>query len=178
MFLYSFRISFEILVIEATTWLTFRFVVFPFNAYMLGPNIFTARFTSSLLINNADRKRYGDLQTEKMNSYTQNRIIYPQSVTDAKRMINNYVAKFVPMNNSNKNKGKKQDDDYEPTKKEELLFLQQQNERWEYCGWYKKEHPAVYDGCVCIKNSRITQAMTKATSNKIKQETRKTNSKQ
>ena len=63
-----------------------------------------------LLLNNADCKRYGDLQTKMMNSYTQNRNIYPQSVTDAKRMINNYVPKFIPKNNSNKNKGKKQDD--------------------------------------------------------------------
>ena len=66
---------------------------------------------SFLLINNADRKRYGDLQTEMMNAYTQNRNIYPQSVTDAKRMLNNYVLKFVPKNNSNKNKGRKTDDD-------------------------------------------------------------------
>ena len=50
-----------------------------------------------------------------MNSYTQNRNIYPQSVTDAKRMINNYVPKFVP-NNSNKKRGKKQDEEEEPTK--------------------------------------------------------------
>ena len=63
-------------------------------------------FFSFLLINNADRKRYGDLQTEMMNAYTQNRNIYPQSVTDAKRMINNYVPKFVFKNNSNKNEGK------------------------------------------------------------------------
>ena len=41
-------------------------------------------FFSFLLLNNADRKRYGDLQTEMMNAYTQNRNIYPQSVTDAK----------------------------------------------------------------------------------------------
>ena len=53
-----------------------------------------------------------------MNSYTQNRNIYPQSMVDAKRMINNYVPKFVPKNNSNKNKGKKQDDDYKPTEEE------------------------------------------------------------
>ena len=68
-----------------------------------------------------------------MNSYTQNRNIYPQSVTDAKRMINNDVPKFVP-NSSNKKKGKKQDEDYEPTEEEELLFLQQQDENWQYCG--------------------------------------------
>ena len=30
-----------------------------------------------LLMNNADCKRYGDLQTEMINSYTQNRNIYP-----------------------------------------------------------------------------------------------------
>ena len=64
-------------------------------------------FFSFLLINNADRKRYGDLQTEMMNAYTQNRNIYPQSVTDAKRMINNYVPKFVDNNNSNQKRGKK-----------------------------------------------------------------------
>ena len=71
-------------------------------------------FFSFLLINNGDRKRYGDLQTEMMNSYTQNRNIYPQSVTDEKRLINNYVPKFVP-NISNKKKGKKQDENKEPT---------------------------------------------------------------
>ena len=80
-------------------------------------------FYSFLLVNNADRKRYGDLQTEMMNSYTQNRNIYPQSIVDAKRMINNYVPKFVPKNNSNKIKNKKQEDE-EPTEEEELLFLQ------------------------------------------------------
>ena len=64
-------------------------------------------FYSFLLVNNADRKRYGDLQTKMMNSYTQNRNIYPQqSVTDVKSMINNYVPNFVP-NSSNKKKGKK-----------------------------------------------------------------------
>ena len=62
-----------------------------------------------------------------MNSYTQNRNIYPQSVTDAKRMINNYVPKFVP-NSSNKKKGKKQDRNGGLAKEEELLFLQQQDE--------------------------------------------------
>ena len=51
---------------------------------------------SFLLINNADWKWYRDLQTEMMNSYTQNRNIYPQSVIDAKRMIDNYLLKFVP----------------------------------------------------------------------------------
>ena len=66
-------------------------------------------FYSFLLVNNADQKRYGDLQTEMMNSYTQNRNIYPQSATDAKRMMNNFVPNFVP-NNSNKKKGKKQDE--------------------------------------------------------------------
>ena len=80
-------------------------------------------FYSFLFVNNADRKRYGDLQTEMMNSNTQNRNIYPQSVTDKNKMNNNYVPKFVP-NNSNKKKGKKQDEDEEPTKEEELLFLQ------------------------------------------------------
>ena len=86
-------------------------------------------FYSFFLVNNADQKRYGDLQTEMINSYTQNRNIYLQSVTDAKRMINNYVPKFVP-NNSNKKKGKKQDADEEPTKEDELLFLKQQDENW------------------------------------------------
>ena len=98
-------------------------------------------FFSFLLINNADGKRYGDLQTKMMNSYTQNRNIYQQSVANAKRMINNYVPKFVPKINSNRNKGKKQDDDYKQTEKEELLFRQQQVERWEYCGWGKKKYP-------------------------------------
>ena len=77
-----------------------------------------------LLLNNADQKRYEDLQTEMMYSYTQNRNIYPQIVTDANRMINNYVPKFVP-NSSNKKTGKKQEEDDEPTKEEEPLFLQQ-----------------------------------------------------
>lgn len=63
-----------------------------------------------------------------MNSYTKNRNIYPQSVTNTKRMFNNYVPKFVP-NNSNKKKGKEQDKDEEPIK-EELLFLQQQDANW------------------------------------------------
>ena len=113
-----------------------------------------------------------------MNSYSQNRNIYPQSLTDAKRMLNNYVPKFVPKNNSNKNKGRKPDDDYEPTEEEELLFLQQQDERWEYCGWCKKKHPAVYDDCVCIRNSVITQATTNTTMDETEQETHETNSKQ
>ena len=86
-------------------------------------------FYSFLLVNNANHKRYGDLQTEMMNSYTQNRNIYPQSVTNAIRMINNYVPKFVP-NSSNKKKSKKREGDEEPTEKEELFFLQQQNENW------------------------------------------------
>ena len=123
-----------------------------------------------LLVNNTDQKRFGDLQTKMMNSYTQNRNIYPQSVTDAKRMINNYVPKFVPKNNSNRNKGKKQDDNYKQTKEEELLFLQQQDECWEYCGWCKKKHPAVYDDCVHIKHSGITQATTNMTTNETEQE--------
>ena len=135
-------------------------------------------FFSFLLINNADRKRYGDLQTEMMNAYTQNRNIYPQSVTDAKRMINNYVAKFVPKSNSNKHKGKKHDDDYEPTEEEELLFLQQQDERWEYCGWCKKKHPAAFDDCVRVKNSGITQATTNTTTDGAQQKTGDTDSKQ
>ena len=61
--------------------------------------------------------------------YKQNRNIYPESVTDMKRMINNYVPKFVP-NSSNKKKSKKREGDEEPTEKEELFFLQQQNENW------------------------------------------------
>ena len=65
-------------------------------------------FHSFLLVNNADRKRYSDLQTEMQNSYTQNRNLYPQTVTDAKRMINNYIPKFVP-NNKSRKKGNKQD---------------------------------------------------------------------
>ena len=113
-----------------------------------------------------------------MNSYTQNRNIYPQSMVDAKRMINNYVPKFVPKNNSNKNKGKKQDNDYKPTKEEELLFLQQQDERWEYCGWCKKKHPAFYDDCVRIKHSRITQATKNTTTNLTEQNKDQANSKQ
>ena len=86
-------------------------------------------FYSFLLVNNTDQKRYGDRQTKMMNLYTQNRNIYPQSVIDAKRMINNYVPKFVP-NSSNKKKGKKKEEDEEPTEEEELLFLQQQDENW------------------------------------------------
>ena len=109
-----------------------------------------------LLVNNADRKRYRDLQTEMMNSYTQNRKTYPQSMVDAKRMINNYVPRFIPKNNSNKNKNKKQDEDEEPSKEEELLFLQQQDEHWEYCGWYKKKHSAVFKDYVQTKNVGVT----------------------
>ena len=56
-----------------------------------------------------------------MNSYTQNRNIYPQSVTDAERMINNYVTKLVYKNNSNKKRGKKQDKEEEPTEEEETF---------------------------------------------------------
>ena len=86
-------------------------------------------FYSFLLVNYAYCKRYGDLQIEMKNSYTQNRNIYPQIVTDAKRMINNYVPMFVHTN-SNKKKGKKEDKNEEQTKKEKLLFLQQQNKNW------------------------------------------------
>ena len=93
-------------------------------------------------------------------------------------MIINYVPKFVPKNNSNKNKGKKQDDDYGPTEEEELLFLQQQDERWEYCGWCKKKHPASYDDCVRIKHSGITQATTNTTTNETEQEEDQADSKQ
>ena len=82
-------------------------------------------FYSFLFVNNADRKKYGDLQTEMMNSYTQNRDTYPQSVTDTKRLIDNYIPRFVH-NTSNKKKGKKEDENEEQTKEEELLFLQQQ----------------------------------------------------
>ena len=53
-------------------------------------------FYSFLLVNNADQKKYRDFQTKMMNLYTQNRNIYPLSVRDAKRMINNYVPNFVP----------------------------------------------------------------------------------
>ena len=113
-----------------------------------------------------------------LNAYKQNRNIYPQSVTDAKRMINNYVPKFVLKNNSNRNKGKKQDDDYKQTKEQELLFLQQQDECWEYCRWCKKKNPAVYNDCVRVKNSRITQATTNTTTNETKQEKGETDSKQ
>ena len=121
-----------------------------------------------LLVNNDDHKRYGETQTEIMNSYTQNRNIYPQNVMDAKRMINNYIPKFAP-NSSNKKKGKKQDEDYEPTEEEELLFLQQQDKNWQYCGWYKKKYPALYYDCVCIKYSGITQATTNTTTNETEQ---------
>ena len=75
-----------------------------------------------LLVNNADQKRYGGIQNEMMDLYTQNKKIYPQSVTHAERIINNYVPKFVS-NKSNKKKGKKQDNDEIPTKEEELLYL-------------------------------------------------------
>ena len=131
-----------------------------------------------LLVNNDDWKRFRDLQTKMMNSYTQNRNIYLQSVIDAKRMINNYIPKFVPKNNSKKIKGKKQDDDYEPTEEEELLFLQQQDERLEYCGWCKKKHPALYDDCVHFKHSGITQATTNKTTNETKQDEGQADSKQ
>ena len=104
-----------------------------------------------------------------MNLYTQNRNIYPQSVADTKRMINNYVPTFVP-NNPNKKKSKKQDEDEEPTEKEELLFLQQQDKNWQYCGLCKKKHPAAFDDCVWIKHSGITQATTNMTTNKTKQQ--------
>ena len=104
-----------------------------------------------------------------MNSYTQNRNIYPQSATDAKRMINNYVPKFVP-NNSNKKRGKKQDEEEEPTEEEELLFLQQQDKNWQYCGWCKKKHSAAFDDCVRTKNSGITQATTNTTTTKTKED--------
>ena len=130
-----------------------------------------------LLVNNANCNRYGDLQTEMVNSYTQNRNIYPHSVTDAKRMINNYVPKVVP-NSSNKKKGKKQDDNYKPTKEEELLFLQQQDENWQDYGWCKKKHPTSYDDCVRIKHSGITQATTNTTTHKTEQKEDQANGKQ
>ena len=104
-----------------------------------------------------------------MNSYTQNRNIYPQSVTDVKRMVNNYVPKLVT-NSSNKKKGKKEDENKEQTKEQELLFLQQQNENWQYCGWCKKKHPAAFEDCLKIKDSGITQATTNKTTNKTEQE--------
>ena len=107
-----------------------------------------------------------------MNSYTQNRNIYPQSVTDAKRMINNYVPKFVHTN-SNKKKSKNQQQENkseEQTEKEEHLFLQQQDENWQYCGWCKKKHPAKFDDCVQIKDSGSTQATANTTRNKCEQE--------
>ena len=112
-----------------------------------------------------------------MNLYTQNRNIYLQSVTDAKRMINNYVPKFVP-NSSDKKKGKKQDKDKEPTKEEELHFLQQQDENWQYCGWCKKKHPAAFDDCVCIKHSKSLRQQCTQPQNKTKQQKDQANRKQ
>ena len=53
-------------------------------------------------------------------------------------------------------KNKKQDEDEEPSKEEELLFLQQQDEHWEYCGWYKKKHSAVFKDYVQTKNVGVT----------------------
>ena len=38
---------------------------------------------------------------------TKKKLNYPQTVTDAKRMINNYIPKFVH-NSANKKKGKNQ----------------------------------------------------------------------
>ena len=63
-----------------------------------------------------------------------------------------------------------QDKDEEPTEKEELLLLQQQDENWQYCGLYNKKPPEAFDDCVCIKCFGITQATTNATTNKTKQQ--------
>ena len=77
-----------------------------------------------------------DIQTEHTNAYTQNRNNYPLNIIDAKRMINNYVPKFVQKDNSKKKgKGSQQqlnNDDEHQTEEEELLFLQQQDENWQY----------------------------------------------
>ena len=80
-------------------------------------------------------------------------------------MITNYISKFVP-NNSNRKKGKKQDKDEEHTKEEELLFLQQHDKNWQYCGWCKKKYLVAFNDCVHIKNSGVTQATTNTTTNK------------
>ena len=48
--LYSFRIFFGMLVTGATTWSTLLLTVFPFNAYISGPYISSANFTSCLVI--------------------------------------------------------------------------------------------------------------------------------
>ena len=98
-------------------------------------------------------------------------IIYPPSVMDAKRMIDNYVPKFVP-NNSNKEKGKKQDEDKESIEEEELFFLQQQDKNWQYCGWCKKKHPVVFDDCVRVNESGITQVTTTTNTNTNTNETK------
>ena len=84
-------------------------------------------------------------------------------------MINNYVTNFVH-SNSNKKKGKKEDKNEEHTNEEELLFLQQQDENWQYCGWCKMKHPAAFDDWLRIKNSGIAQATKNTTINKIEQE--------
>ena len=47
-----------------------------------------------------------------INLYTHNRNIYPQSITDTKRRINNYVLKFVH-NSVSKKKGKNQQQENE-----------------------------------------------------------------
>ena len=76
------------------------------------------------------------------NFYTQSRNIYPQSIVDAKRMINNNIPKFGHNNNNNKDKDKgtqQQNEDNHQTEEEELLFLQQQDDNWQYYGWCKKE---------------------------------------
>lgn len=61
-------------------------------------------FYSFLLLNNTDKKRYRDLQTNLTNAYTQNRNNHPQSTIGAKKIINNYVPKFVAKENTKKKK--------------------------------------------------------------------------
>ena len=47
---------------------------------------------SFLLVNNADRKRYEDLQTEMMNLYTQNRNIYRDGREENDQQLHSQVC--------------------------------------------------------------------------------------
>lgn len=87
---------------------------------------------SFLLVNNTDKKRYWDLQTDLMiNAYTQNWTSYPQSTIDTKRMINNYVSKFIARDNSKKKSKSSQlqeNNEEQQAEEEEILFLWHQDE--------------------------------------------------
>ena len=130
---------------------------------------------SFFFVYKADKKRYRDLQKVLTNTYTQNRNNYPHSATDAKRMINNYVPKFVNNTNTNtnekKDKGSQQqgNKDKQHLEEEEFLFLQQQDNNWQYCGWCKKKHLAKFDECACVKDSGNAQTVTNTTTNETEQ---------